>query len=186
MKQGKPLISLVILAMAAVIAVYLAYYVFDSMDEPYQIAHAYAYTAYDSVAAEGLVVRQAVLIPSQPGILEVTRAEGEKVGKGQQIALVYRDTQAQADQAQIEALQMETELLEYAIAQGGSLDSAARLDEEILQAVAELRASYAQGDCTQLWDQVMDVKSGVLKRGYTYGEGLTSTDLSDRDRKSVV
>ena len=77
MKQGKPLISLVILAMAAVIAVYLAYYVFDSMDEPYQIAHAYAYTAYDSVAAEGLVVRQAVLIPSQPGILEVTRSEGE-------------------------------------------------------------------------------------------------------------
>ncbi len=183
MKQGKPLISLVILAMAAVIAVYLAYYVFDSMDEPYQIAHAYAYTAYDSVAAEGLVVRQAVLIPSQPGILEVTRAEGEKVGKGQQIALVYRDTQAQADQAQIEALQMETELLEYAIAQGGSLDSAARLDEEILQAVADLRASYALGDCTQLWDQVMDVKSGVLKRGYTYGEGLTSTDLSDRLRQ---
>lgn len=183
MKQGKSLINLVILAIAAVIGLYFAYYVFNALNEPYRTTQAYAYTANDSVTAEGLVVREALLLPAQSGILEITRAEGEKVGKGQQVALVYQNSQAQASQAQIEELEMDIELLEEAIAQAGSLESAARLDEDILQAVVNLRSSYAQGDYTQIRTQVMEVKSSVLKRGYTYGEGLTSTDLSARLRQ---
>ena len=183
MKQGKSLINLVILAIAAVIGLYFAYYVFNALSEPYRTTQAYAYTANDSVTAEGLVVREALLLPAQSGILEITRAEGEKVGKGQQVALIYQNSQAQASQAQIEELEMDIELLEEAIAQAGSLESAARLDEDILQAVVNLRSSYAQGDYTQIRTQVMEVKSSVLKRGYTYGEGLTSADLSARLRQ---
>ena len=183
MKQGKPLITFVILAMAAVVCLYFAYYTFNALNEPYRTTQVYAYTAHDSVTAEGLVVRETLLLPAQNGILEVTRAEGEKVGKGQQVALVYRDSQAQNSQAQIEEMEVEIQLLEEAIAQSGDLESAARLDEDILQSVVELRASYAQGDYTQLRRQAMDVKSGVLKRGYTYGDGLASADLSARLRQ---
>ena len=183
MKQGKPLITLVILILAATVAIYFAAYIYNALDDPYRTTQGYAYTSYDSVTVEGLVVREARVLPAQPGILEITRAEGEKVGTGQEIALVYRDSQAQANQVQIEEMEMEIELLEYAIDQGGDLDSAARLDEDILQAVVGLRASYALGDCTQLRDQVMNVKSSVLKRGYTYGEGLTPADLTARLRQ---
>ena len=183
MKQGKPLITFVILAMAAVVCLYFAYYTFNALNEPYRTTQVYAYTAHDSVTAEGLVVRETLLLPAQNGILEVTRAEGEKVGKGQQVALVYQNTQAQASQAQIEELEMEIELLEYVTGRENSVDSAARLDEDILQAVVDLRSSYARGDYTQLRDQVMGVKSSVLKRGYTYGEGLASGDLTARLRQ---
>ena len=183
MKQGKPLITLVILILAATVAIYFAAYIYNALDDPYRTTQVYAYTSSDSVTVEGLVVREARVLPAQPGILEITRAEGEKVGTGQEIALVYRDSQAQANQVQIEEMEMEIELLEYAIDQGGDLDSAARLDEDILQAVVGLRASYALGDCTQLRDQVMNVKSSVLKRGYTYGEGLTPADLTARLRQ---
>ena len=183
MKQGKTLITLVILILAATVTIYFAAYIYNALDDPYRTTQVYAYTSYDSVTVEGLVVREARVLPAQPGILEITRAEGEKVGTGQEIALVYRDSQAQANQVQIEELEMEIELLEYAIDQGGDLDSAARLDEDILQAVVGLRASYALGDCTQLRDQVMNVKSSVLKRGYTYGEGLTPADLTARLRQ---
>lgn len=182
MKQGKSLITFVILAMAAVLSLYFGYYVFHVLNEPYRTTQAYTYTANDSVTAEGLVVREALLLPAQSGILEITRAEGEKVGKGQQVALVYRDSQAQASQAHIEEMEMDIQLLEEAIAQSGDLESAARLDEDILQAVVDLRASYALGDYTQLRTQAMTVKSNVLKRGYTYGDGLTSADLSARLR----
>ena len=96
MKQGKPLITFVILALAAAMTIYLTVYIFRSLDEPYKTTQVYAYTANDSVPAEGLVVREALVLPAPSGILEITRAEGEKVGKGQQIALVYRDSQAQA------------------------------------------------------------------------------------------
>ena len=182
MKQGKPLITFTILIFAAVIALYLGYYIFGALNEPYQTAQVYSYTANDSVTAEGLVVREALVLPAQSGILELTRAEGEKVGKGQQIALVYRDSQAQASQAHIEELELAIELLEDAVSQSGDLESAARLDENIIQSMVSLRASYALGDCTQLREQVLGVKSSVLKRGYTYGEGLTSAELSDRLR----
>lgn len=182
MKQGKPLITFVILVLAGTVAIYFAAYALRALEEPYRTTQAYAYTAYDSVTADGLVVREALVLPAPSGILEVTRAEGEKVGKGQEIALVYRDTQAQADQAQIEQLEMEIELLEYAI-QGSDVESAARLDEEILQAVVALRSSYALGDCTQLRSQAMSIKSSVLKRGYTYGEGLTSAELTVQLRR---
>ena len=183
MKQGKPLITFVILAIALVLGLYFAYYTFNALNEPYRTTQVYTYTANDSVMAEGLVVREALLLPAQSGILEVTRAEGEKVGKGQQVALVYQNTTAQANQSHIEELEMDIRLLEEAIAQSGGLESAAQLDEEILQAVVDLRSSYALGDCTQLRSQVMGVKSSVLKRGYTYGEGLTSADLTARLRQ---
>lgn len=183
MKQGKPLITFTILIFAAVIALYLGYYIYSALNEPYQTAQVYSYTANDSVTAEGLVVREALVLPAQSGILELTRAEGEKVGRGQQIALVYRDSQAQASQAHIEELELAIELLEEAISQSGSLESAARLDEDIIQSMVALRASYALGDCTRLREQVLGVKSSVLKRGYTYGDGLTSADLSARLRQ---
>ena len=179
MKQGKPVITFAILILAAALAVYFGCHLFSAFDTPYRTIQAYAYTAYDSAPAEGLVIRQARVLAAPSGILEITRAEGEKVGAGQQIALVYRDSQAQASQAQIEELQMEIELLENAI-QGGDVESAARLDEDVLESVAALRASYAQGDFTRLREQTMAVKSNVLKRGYTYGEGLTSDDLKTR------
>ena len=105
MKQGKSLITFTILAFAAVISLYFGYYVYNALDTPYRTTRVYAYTANDSVTAEGLVVRKALLLPAQSGILEITRAEGEKVGKGQQVALVYRDSQAQTNQAHIEELE---------------------------------------------------------------------------------
>ena len=186
MKQGKSLITFVILAFTAVLALYFGYYVFHVLNEPYRTAQVYSYTANDSVIADGLVVRDALLLPAQNGILEITLAEGEKVGKGQQVALVYRDSQAQASQAQIEELEMDIQLLEEAIAQPGDLESAARLDEDILQSVVDLRASYALGDYTQLRAQAMAVKSGVLKRGYTYGEGMTAAGMSTRLRELLA
>lgn len=48
----------------------------------------------------------------------MTRGEGEQVGLGQQIGLVYRDDQAQQAQEQQEALRMELVQLRYAIGQG--------------------------------------------------------------------
>ena len=68
MKQGKPLITFVILAMAAAVCLYFAYYTFNALNEPYRTTQVYAYTAHDSVTAEGLVVRE-------------TRSEERRVGK---------------------------------------------------------------------------------------------------------
>ena len=180
MKQGKPVITAVMAALAAALAIYFGFYVFDTFNDPFGTAPVYHYTVNDSVEAEGLLVRDEQVLASQEGIVELTRSEGEKVGAGQTVAMVYRDSQAQDDQAALEALDQEIALLQYAASESGDVESAAKLDEDILQAVVELRASVALEDYSQLEDQVLAVKSQVLKRGYTYGEGLTSADLTAR------
>ena len=180
MKQGTPIITIVMVALAAALVVYFGYYVFDTFNDPFTTTLVYSYTASDSAEADGMLAREEVVIPAQSGIVDITRSEGERVAAGKQVALVYRDVQAQADQAELEQLALEIQLLEQTAAGVGSVESAARLDEEILQAVVELRFAAALGDFNELEDQVLALKSGVLKRGYTYGEGLTAADLSQR------
>ena len=180
MKQGKPVITFVMAAIAAAMVIYFGYYVFDTFNDPFTTTLTYSYTVSNSVEADGMLVRDEVVLPAQSGIVDVTRSEGEKVAAGKQVALVYRDAQAQSDQAELERLSTEIRLLEEAAAGAGSVESAAKLDEEILQSVVELRSSVALGDFNQLEDQVLAVKSGVLKRGYTYGDGLSADSLSQR------
>ena len=180
MKQGKSLITFVMVAIAAALCVYFGFYAFRTLDDPYTTTLAYQYTANDSVEADGMLARQELVLTAEGGIVEVTRSEGEKVGVGQTVALVYRDSQAQADQAELDALEQEVRVLEYAVTDTGNVESAARLDEDIIQAVVSLRSSAALGDYNDLEEQVRDLKSSVLKRGYTYGDGVTSADLSAR------
>lgn len=178
MKQGKSFTTFVIIALAVVLAVYLGFYALRAFQDPYGTTLVYLYTVNDSVEADGLIVRREQVLPAQSGIVEITRAEGERVGVGQEVALVYQNSQAQSNQEQLDALELEIDLLEYAISQSGGVDSAARLDEDILQALVNLRAACALGDYADLEEQVLEIKSDVLKRGYTYGDGLTSADLS--------
>lgn len=178
MKQGNSLVTLVMVMLAMALAGYMGFYIWDTFNDPFTTTYAYSYTVNDSVEADGFFAREEQVLPAQQGILDVSRGEGEKVGAGQTVALVYRDDQARAAQAQQEELAMEVELLQYSIEQSGDVASTARLDEDIIQAVVRLRASAARSDYSDLEDQVMAVKSGVLKRDYTYGSGLSAGQLT--------
>lgn len=179
MKQGKPVITVAIAAIAVALVIYFGFYVAKVFSEPYTTALAYTYTSNDSAEAVGILVRQETVLPAQTGIVDVTRSEGEKVGVGQSVAQVYRDSQAQNNQADLEALADQIQLLEYS-SDGGGVDSAAKLDENILQAVTALHAASGVGDYNQLEDQTRTLKSTVLKRGYVYGNGLGAEELSQK------
>ena len=161
------------------LVIYFGFYVAKVFSEPYTTALAYTYTSNDSAEAVGILVRQETVLPAQTGIVDVTRSEGEKVGVGQSVAQVYRDSQAQNNQADLEALADQIQLLEYS-SDGGGVDSAAKLDENILQAVTALHAASGVGDYNQLEDQARTLKSTVLKRGYVYGNGLGAEELSQK------
>lgn len=179
MKQGKPVITVAIAAIAVALVIYFGFYVAKVFSEPYTTALAYTYTSNDSAEAVGILVRQETVLPAQTGIVDVSRSEGEKVGVGQSVAQVYRDSQAQNNQADLEALADQIQLLEYS-SDGGGVDSAAKLDENILQAVTALHAASGVGDYNQLEDQARTLKSTVLKRGYVYGNGLGAEELSQK------
>ena len=180
MKTSNSLATLVMLVISAMLALYLGYYAWNTFQNPFSTTLAYQFTVSDSAPADGYLVREEVVLPGQSGILDLSRSEGEKVGAGQAVARVYRNTQAQEDFSEIQRLQLEIELLEYAASQGVEYLSAAKLDAEIIKSMAQLRACTAGGGYAQLDRRVMEVKSSVLKREYTFGDDLSADDLTDR------
>jgi len=181
MKTSNSLATVVMLVFAAMLALYLGYYAWDTFQNPFSTTLAYQFTVSDSAAADGYIAREELVLPGQSGILDLSRSEGEKVGAGLVVARTYRNTQAQQDQAEVQRLQLEVELLEHAAAGGGGESlSAARLDEEIIESIAQLRSCTAGGSYARLDRRVMEVKSAVLKREYTFGDNLSASDLTAR------
>ena len=180
MKQGKPVITLVMVIFAAVLCIYFGAYVFDTFNDPYTTTFTYEYTHSESAQANGVLVRQEQVLQAEAGIVELQCGEGEKLGVGQTAAYVYRDAQAQQDSARLEALEGEIAVLEAALTTGAGVDSAARMDEQVLGSVVDLRAAVGGQDFSDLDELVRDVKSHVIQRGVTYSEGVTVADLKSR------
>ena len=57
MKQGKPLITFVIVLLAAALGCYILYSVWRTFEDPFTTTYAYEYELNDSVETEGLIVR---------------------------------------------------------------------------------------------------------------------------------
>jgi len=186
MKQGNALINFVMIALAVALACYLGLYAWDSFNDPFSTTFAYEYTSKEVAQAEGYLVREEQVFQAQSGIIDVIRSEGEKVGVGQRVARIHANSQALAIQEEMDQLEAEISVLEYALGQSDTSSSSAQLDETILQTLVELRFAAAVNDYDDLEEQVLDVKSQVLKRDYTYGDGLNLEQLDSRRQELVA
>ena len=178
MKEGTTVTKLVMLFLALCLGVYFTVHLFRGMTDPLTTAVAYAYTVNDSVEAEALLVRQEQVLPAGAGIADVIPGEGERVGAGQTVAVLYRDSEALERKKQIQQLTLEAELLQYATTQTEPGGGVAQLENDVVRAAVALRADSAAGEFGRLEDQVLDLKRAVLKRDYTYGAGVDNTQLS--------
>lgn len=180
MKQGRPLITFVIALFAGALVLYFLVSVWKTFQDPFVSTYVYSYTLNDSIQTDGLIIRQEQVLSGGQGIVDVTRGEGEQVGINQTVALIYRDDQARQSQEQQEALRLEITQLQYALGQGEDVSSAAKLNDDILNAMVSLRVASTQQDFSDLEDQVLEVKGKVLRREYTYSDELTTDSLSAR------
>ena len=178
MKQGKPLITFTMILFTAALMCYMGYYTWSTFQTPFTSTFVYSYTLNDSLETNGLIIREEQVLPSSPGILDVVRDEGEKVGMGQVVGRVYRDDQAQRSQEEQSELRMEIAQLQLAIRQGVDVSNAAKVDEDIIQALVDLRSSCARQDYSSLEEQVLAMKSSVIKREYVYNTGTAAGDLN--------
>lgn len=180
MKQGRPLITFVIALFAGALVLYFLISLWKTFQDPFTTTYTYSYTLNDSIQTEGLIIRDEQVLSGSGGIVDVTRGEGEKVGVNQTVALIYRDDQARQSQEQQEALRLEITQLQYALGQGEDVSSAAKLNDDILNAMVSLRTASARQDFSDLEDQVLEVKGKVLRREYTYSDELSAESLTTR------
>lgn len=178
MKEGSTITKLVMLFMVTCLVAYFGVYMFRSLTDEVTTAVAYTYTVNDSVEADGLLVRQEQVLPSYDGIVDVVPGEGDRVGSGQTVAVIYRDAAALEREDEIQSLALEAELLQYAMSQPSITSGTAQLEDQVFQAAVTLRAGTSAGEFGRLEDQVLELKRSVLRRDYTYGQSIDTGRLA--------
>ena len=170
MKQGSLNAKIIMLLLLAAVAVCLGAAAWRSFRDPFTTVVSFSYTVDDSLEATGFLARQEQVLTNTGGVVELLPQEGEKVAKGGTVALVYQDSSGLERREQLQQLEMEKEQLEYALERtGAGGGDASQLTDQVLDAIAELRAAVAGRDLTDLERQSMDLKSLVYKREYAYG-----------------
>ncbi|MCI7473035.1 MAG: hypothetical protein MSB10_05070 [Clostridiales bacterium] len=186
MKQGSLNARIVMLLVLAAVLISIGVSALRSLRELYPTVLAYTYTVSDSVETTGFLVRQETVLPGQGGTVEVLPQEGEKVSRGETVALLYQSDAGLAQRSTLQQLMLEQEQLEYALAQTGGSGDSAQLSDRVADSIANLRGAAASGDLTGLESQTMDLKSLVYKRSYTFGtEGEDSTAALQASLDSV-
>ena len=146
------------------------------LGDPLTTTLAYNYQVEEGMDLSGYVVRrEQVLADETSGLLRLQRSEGEKVGAGGTVALVYADQTSLDRQREIDELSGRIEQLQFA--QEASLGSevSLKLDAQIMRSLLDYRAELAAGRLDNAEEHETELKSLVLKRDYTYSD---TEDLS--------
>lgn len=179
MKQGNAINRIIMLVLLGAVVLYLAVSAWNSLTYPFSTVVSYAYTVDDAVECTGFVVREETVLAGTGGIVDLLPEEGEKVARGETVALVYQSEAGLDRKQQIQALTLEREQLQYVLAQSAAGGDTAQLSQQVIGAIVALRSSVAAGDLTGLEEETMSLKSLVYKREYTYGEGDGGAGLED-------
>lgn len=144
--------------------------------DPLTTTLAYPYEVQMTTALSGYVVREETVLPDDTsGLLQLQRAEGERVSAGGVIAVAYADQATLDRQQEIQSLETQIEQLQYAADAALGAEVSLRLDTQILQDIIDYRTALAADRLDQAEDCGQSLRSLVLKRDYTYSD---TTDFS--------
>ena len=159
------------LAMAVIFLAVIAYFGFNMAAyfmDPYITTVAYGFTGENAVTVSGYVVRDEEVLTGGGELVYSARGEGERVGKGGTVALIYQSAQALDDANALRALEEQLEQLQYARTLASGTQASARLDDEIRDALMAFRRSLAGGKASSAGDTSSALRTAVLKRSYAY------------------
>lgn len=137
----------------------------------------YRYRSEEAIAARGFVVRQETLIDCTETLIELTHAEGERVGAGDTVATIYHSADALKATQELETLRAQAEQFAYAQSAASDAETALRLDEDIREEIVAVRTAFESGSYSALDTLSETLRTTVLKREYAYSG---SGDLSAR------
>ncbi len=177
MKSASFSTKLITVLLLAAVAAYFGVQGYRYLTDPETTAVVYRYRSEQSIAVRGYVVRGEQIIDCTETLLELTHAEGERVGAGDTVATVYRSAGALEATQQLEALRAQKEQLEYARSASSDTETALKLDSDIRTQIIAVRTALAGGSYSTLDTLAGQLRTTVLKREYAYNG---SEDLSAR------
>lgn len=170
--------TLILAILFLMVAGYVVYQIFGNLNSPYETTTAYTYQADDETTVSGYVVREESVLPNQDsGVLDITRAEGERVAAGQSIATVYTSSDAMEIEDQLDTLSAQLEQLNYALDASSNTSAGAKLDSSIQSEILSLRKNIARRQYTALSQDISELQALVIKRDYS-AAGTSAEELT--------
>ena len=167
MKQPSLIMKLIMAVLLIGLAVYFGIYLVRSYQGGAATVLAYEDSVNVGVEATGLLVRDETVLSSAAvsgHLVDLIPAEGERVSAGGMVATLYSSGSGLDVKQQIRVLESELEQLRYVLNSSGAASDAAKLDADILSAIAGLHASTARGDLSGLEDDALELRALVFKR----------------------
>jgi len=159
------------------VLLYFAIYLFQSYTGGLTTVFAYSDTVNVGLEASGSLVREETVISAaNPGTVDLSPSEGEKVAAGNIVATLYNSSSGLEVKQAIQLLEAELEQLQYAQRSAAVID-ADRLEDDILSSIAGLHASAASGDLTDLERDALELRTLIFKREYSYGDANASAEV---------
>lgn len=162
------------LGIAGILAVFLYFAgsIAGYLLDPLTTSAAYNYHSEDSITVSGYLVRDEEVLANNNGLVYVTREEGERVSKGNSVAVVYHSEEALSQAQQLEDLRIQLEQLEYAQSVATGSQEVLKLDSNIMDSIYAIRQNMNSEQYTEAEKEASTLRTLILKRDYTYsGEG---------------
>lgn len=144
-------------------------------NDPYTTTVAYAYTGENAVTVSGYVVREEEVLAGGGDLVYSSRGEGERVGRGGSVALIYPTAQSLSDANTLRELEGQLEQLRYARSLTSGSQASARLDDEITGALTDFHSALARRDAAG--ESVQALRTAILRWSYAYS-GAGDLDAS--------
>ncbi|MGM9662579.1 MAG: HlyD family efflux transporter periplasmic adaptor subunit [Oscillospiraceae bacterium] len=174
-------------AVAALLLAVLAYFgveLFRALSDPFTTTSVTEAVAEETVQLSGYIVRQETVLDNPSGLLSLTLNEGEKVGAGQTVAILYSSDDAMELQQELQALQVKQKQLSYAESVALGAASALRLDGEILEELVTLRSQLAAlGLGGETESTVASLRAMVMQRDYSAGDSDPTEELRQVEKE---
>jgi len=156
-----------VLALIAV-GIYILYQVAANLTQQIRTVDVLEVTVEDKISARGFFVReQLVVTGGQADAAEYLVQDGDKVSKGQKLAVLFAGDAARQAYAQAHQLEERLAALEYAYSMITSGVDSQKMDQLIFDDIAAITESLAQGEAARVDADYSAMQQLVVSRGAT-------------------
>lgn len=177
MKQNHPLMRIISVFFAVFIVAYIGMQIWRHFYNPVETVTAVRGEVEESLLLDGTIVREEhVLQAGGTGALEISAAEGERVGRGDLVASIYADDEAIRVNRNVAELDARIKKLQSVASQGTSLVDIETVDRAIVETMGSL-LSYAEQDRVEHGTGAAEsLKTRILSREYIHRD---KTDVQE-------
>ena len=163
-KRGSGYLYALTFLFAVAIVIYVVSGVFSGLSAPLRTVQAVEYESGVGCSLHGMIVREEQTLSGVMPLTNTTVAEGQKVARGQTVAIGYADATARQRHSRIIALENELAELESAVGENVTTLDQATMDAEIRNQLIRLSALLGSHNLETVRQMAPSFKGIVLRR----------------------